>query len=72
MTIKLIKKGKPKANKPVVTLCTHCYAKFSFEKGDARLVCNQRDGDYYYVLCPDCRKLTGVAVHLTSWGYAQS
>lgn len=53
MTIKIIERG-PLERKSYKTRCVRCRTKFRFDRSDARLVNDQRDGDALVVPCPVC------------------
>jgi hypothetical protein len=51
MTVKIIVPGILPAGK-----CRNCSCQFTFNPSDARLVLDQRDGNYYTIDCPTCRQ----------------
>lgn len=56
MTIEIIKRGAPKAEKPITCTCRGCDSilRFKTDSNDVRLVYDQRDGDYFQLKCPVC------------------
>lgn len=60
--MKVIKQGIKPENKVLTMECRYCKAVFEFEKREARLVYDQRDGNYLEIACPCCsEKLTHYA-----------
>lgn len=62
MAIEIIKRGKDPAETPIPATCTNCETDITFLPSDAKLVPDQRDGDYYEVVCPCCPTKITVAV----------
>ena len=49
--------------------CRHCGCEYEIQSGDERagkLVSDQRDGDYYELPCPECKKINNVDASLFS------
>jgi deoxyribodipyrimidine photolyase-like uncharacterized protein len=62
--MKIIKAGtKPKDRKHKTT-CGHCRTTFEFLEGEAKLINDFRDGDYFDVECPYCHMSVTVDVTL--------
>ena len=53
--MKIIKKGKLPEKRVYRAHCPHCKTIFSFEKHEAKLEGDQRDGDFLRVKCPLCK-----------------
>jgi ribosomal protein S27E len=62
--MKILKHGTPRSN-VVRTECRDCGCEFEFNRKEARLMPDFRDGDFYSINCPDCKKLCTVAYSLT-------
>ena len=56
MAIQIIQRGVLPAAIRYKTKCRHCNTIFSFLKSDARLIDDQRDGNFYTLECPVCSK----------------
>lgn len=57
MTIRIIKPGRSAELERVHKIqCRWCTCVFEFQSKDANLISDQRDGDYYEINCPDCKK----------------
>lgn len=54
MTIKIIHRGVKPDELPIQVSCRSCSTLFEFHQTDARVVFDQRDGDYYSIACPVC------------------
>lgn len=53
--MRIIKHGRdPKAGSFYKTTCLSCRTKFEWHTGEATIVPDLRDGDYYDVVCPVC------------------
>lgn len=63
MTIEIIKRGVLPGDRKIETTCRHCRTEFSFQPGDATLVPDQRDGDFYRIACPVCSDDCTIAAH---------
>lgn len=50
--MKILKPGKLPSAKTITTTCDHCGCKFRFAIKEAKLIPDQRDGDFYQVHCP--------------------
>jgi len=67
--MKILKKGcLPKERRHVAT-CDNCRTKFEFQEGEAKMVSDQRDGDYLEVKCPLCKD--GICVDVRRSGYME-
>ncbi len=59
MAIRIIKQKVAYGDKPMRVTCPGCRSVVEFTKQDAKLVNDQRDGDYYTIDCPCCpRRIT--------------
>lgn len=47
-----VKKSEPDTE--IVTTCRECDTQFGFLPSEAKLVNDNRDGDYYEIFCPVC------------------
>lgn len=55
--MKIIERGQhPKETKYTVR-CNQCRTKFEFERHEANVTYDARDGDYVSIACPVCRTL---------------
>lgn len=54
--MEIIKRGKRAASRNVALSCDDCGTRFRCAIGEMRLMPDFRDGDYYEVACPECRK----------------
>lgn len=63
MAIEIIKRGEDPAEKPIPATCTNCKTDITFLPSDAKRVPDQREGDYYEVICPVCPTKITVAVN---------
>jgi len=52
--ITVIKRGKPKKEKPIACSCPDCKSVIKFLPTDAKRIPDMRDGDYYELGCPVC------------------
>lgn len=59
--MKIIKSGKPPEEKtsPAVA-CHNCGCIFQFEAREGEFVPDQRDGSYYRIGCPECKRINTV------------
>jgi hypothetical protein len=67
--LKIIKPPQPTTTKtPWVgfqTTCDDCACEFKLEKGDkVKFNSDQRDGDYYSLKCPGCKKTINLSANL--------
>lgn len=60
--MKIIKAGKPKAERIHRLTCTNCTCVFEFEEKEAHYNSDQRDGDYLSIGCPYCHHIQTSAV----------
>lgn len=51
----IIRHGELPEEKSYETTCRHCNTIFVFERHEARLVRDQRDGDFLKIACPLCK-----------------
>jgi hypothetical protein len=51
----IIERGKHPKNKLYTVRCRQCETKFEFEKHEAKMNYDQRDGDYVSIACPVCK-----------------
>lgn len=54
MAIVILKRGTDPAEQPIKTTCNNCKTEFTFLPSDAKYMSDQREGDYYAVVCPCC------------------
>lgn len=59
--MKIIKQGTLPGGKKYRATCNNCKTKFEFAAGEARLIFDQRDGDFYAIACPLCSLTVNVA-----------
>jgi hypothetical protein len=52
--MKIIERGQQPKQKLYTIRCRHCQSKFEFEQSEAKVVRDQRDGDYVQIACPVC------------------
>lgn len=62
--MKIILRGIDKATLPTQTICSACNSVFEWARSEGEFVCDQRDGDFYWVNCPVCDHKCGVAARL--------
>jgi hypothetical protein len=60
MAIHIVKRGSTEEPTYDAT-CRTCKTQFTFNPSDAKLVHDQRDGDYFEVICPCCPTKVTVA-----------
>lgn len=60
--MKIIKQGKLPEDKTYSGECNHCECEFEFQAKEAKYTTDQRDGDFYSIACPTCRRPVCVAV----------
>lgn len=67
--MRIIKHGKdPKAGAHYKTKCNTCKTVFEWHTGEARVMPDSRDGDYYEVKCPVCMRACTKA--MDKWSHA--
>jgi len=54
--MKIIERGTDPDKRWITTTCVNCLTKFKFKAKEATLVHDQRDGDYFEIKCPLCKK----------------
>lgn len=54
--VRIIKEGREPDTKPVVATCSRCSTVFEFFPPEAQYVSDQRDGDFYSIDCPVCKR----------------
>lgn len=52
--MKIISQGEDPAKKVIQAKCSHCGTVVEFEQSEAKLVSDQREGDFYQIGCPVC------------------
>ena len=52
--MKIIRRGTLPTEKVYEGTCNHCDTVVEFQAKEAKLVSDQRDGDYYEIQCPVC------------------
>lgn len=62
--MKIIKHGTPRSE-TVRADCHGCGCEFEFQRKEARLQSDFRDGDFYAINCPDCKQLVTIDYKLT-------
>lgn len=67
MIVEVLERGTPPGSRTRVTRCQTCRSKLRFKEADARLVPDQRDGDYLTFKCPVCHHDVTVAIDLLKW-----
>lgn len=55
MTVKILIPGMEPEHTPIRGDCRHCGCAFEFMPADAKLIFDQRDGDFYFIPCPYCK-----------------
>lgn len=58
--MRIIEKGKIPEEIEHTTTCGNCKTKFAFMAKEARFQADQRDGDFYQIDCPVCKKIISV------------
>jgi len=59
--VEIIRQGQRPEDRRIETTCTRCKTVFAFQAHEARLVPDQRDGDFYQLPCPICSSPVSVA-----------
>lgn len=54
MSIEIIKPGIRPEEQRYHATCRRCRCEFTFQRSDAELVPDQRDGDFFRIDCPAC------------------
>jgi len=63
--MKILKHGDP-ISKHIRATCNRCGCEFEcLRDKEAKLISDQREGDFYSVDCPDCGKLVTIDYKLT-------
>lgn len=60
--MEIIEEGKLPSDKKFQARCPNCKTLFRFLAGEATIMYDQRDGNYFYILCPLRGCNTSVAV----------
>lgn len=55
--MKVIKQGIDPATKEIRATCSNCKTEIEFLPHEARYSSDQRDGDFYSVDCPTCKRI---------------
>jgi phage FluMu protein Com len=63
---KILRQGKLPEKELFEISCDNCKTLFQFERQEAKLVPDQRDGDFLEIDCPFCHKRQTVASDLNS------
>ena len=53
--MKIIERGQHPKQKLYTVCCRQCQTKFEFERHEAEVTYDQRDGDFITVACPVCQ-----------------
>lgn len=59
--VEILRKGIPDAERKHYATCNKCKTSFSFQRKEARLVEDRRDGDYLEIQCPVCSRTCNVS-----------
>lgn len=59
--MKIIERGTPPSEKPIEGRCSNCRTIFEFMQNEAKLICDQRDGNYWHLNCPVCKHTVSVS-----------
>jgi len=54
--MEIIRRGSLPEDKQYKSTCNNCDTLFSFTRGEARHIDDQRDGDYLVINCPVCHQ----------------
>ena len=57
MAVRIITPGRLPEEEPMDARCSSCGCHFEFTAKDAKRVNDQRDGDFWSIACPTCRRL---------------
>ena len=61
--MRIIKRGRdPSAGEIHRSKCLWCKTEFEWETSEARIVQDPRDGNYYEIACPVCRRIHTKAI----------
>jgi ribosomal protein S27E len=60
--MKIIKQGIAPESVPLHGRCNHCRTEIEFLPMEAKYNSDQRDGDFYSIECPTCRRTITAAV----------
>lgn len=66
MTVTIIKPGVKHEDRLYHASCRRCQCEFTFNRSDAMLVSDQRDGDYLRLPCPACTTVVTVDANTPS------
>ena len=68
--VMIVSAGRLPENSTYNATCMNCKTVFTFTRGEALLVDDQRDGDYLQISCPleGCAKDVNVAVERHNYG----
>lgn len=61
--MKIIKRGTPPNENPYHVECRSCHSEIEFMRIEAKLVPDQRDGDFLTINCPVCN----VEIHTNAY-----
>lgn len=56
MAVRILVPGRVPEEAPMDAKCGHCGCQFQFTAQDAKRVSDQRDGDFWSIACPTCRR----------------
>lgn len=59
--VTIIRQGIIPENQPIQATCGHCRTVFSFLPIEAKYNADQRDGDFYSIPCPLCKRTCNVS-----------
>lgn len=54
--MRIIQQGTNPASRPLTGSCNHCDTVIEFLPFEAKFHSDQRDGDFYSIECPTCRR----------------
>ena len=54
--MKIIERGTDPKTVPIRATCNHCRTVFEFHPIEAKYNSDQRDGDFYSIDCPVCKR----------------
>lgn len=54
--MRIIERGTPPTEQPIEGRCRNCRTIFEFMRNEATFVPDQRDGNFWMVVCPVCNE----------------
>lgn len=61
--MKILKKGKVPTSVREIE-CRKCHSEIEFTADELEYVVDQRDGNFYWFMCPVCKERRAIAEHL--------